>query len=274
MDDTLNILSLGAGVQSSALALMVAKGDIPPVECAIFADTQAEPKSVYDWLAWLESQCPFPIHRVTTGNLTNDSLTVRTSKKSGNQYLKVSLPVFLDNNGQKSISLRQCTVDYKISPINRLVRKMVAERLGRNPRRSDGKIVNMLIGISKDECHRMKPSRKSYIEHEWPLVDRNMTRAHCVGWMEKNGYPKPPRSACVYCPYHSNAEWLRLKTDEPDEFARAVAYEQAIQKAATETVLRGTPYLHSSLKPLSAIVFKQEKEIDLWGNECEGMCGV
>ena len=41
------VLSLGAGVQSTALALMAAKKVIKPMpEFAIFADTQAEPQYV------------------------------------------------------------------------------------------------------------------------------------------------------------------------------------------------------------------------------------
>jgi len=48
----INVLSLGAGVQSSTMALMAAKGEITPMpDCAIFADTQAEPQSVYD--SWI-----------------------------------------------------------------------------------------------------------------------------------------------------------------------------------------------------------------------------
>lgn len=39
---------------------------------AIFADTMAEPKAVYDWLDWLEEQLPFPIIRVSKGNLLED----------------------------------------------------------------------------------------------------------------------------------------------------------------------------------------------------------
>ena len=52
----MNIISLGAGVQSSTMALMAKHGEIKPMpDCAIFADTQAEPKKVYDWLDWLEN---------------------------------------------------------------------------------------------------------------------------------------------------------------------------------------------------------------------------
>jgi hypothetical protein len=47
-ETTWDIISLGGGVQSSAMALMAAKGEITPMpQAAIFADTQAEPKAVY-----------------------------------------------------------------------------------------------------------------------------------------------------------------------------------------------------------------------------------
>ena len=67
-------LSLGAGVQSSTLALMIAHGELEPVEAAIFADTGWEPRKVYEWLDWLEQQLPFPVYRVQHGNLRSDTL--------------------------------------------------------------------------------------------------------------------------------------------------------------------------------------------------------
>ena len=69
-DIRLRVLSLGAGVQSTTLALMAAHGEIGPMpDCAIFADTGWEPKAVYEHLAWLGSLnvLPFPIHIVSAG---------------------------------------------------------------------------------------------------------------------------------------------------------------------------------------------------------------
>ncbi len=44
----ITVLSLGAGVQSTCMALMAAKGEITPMpDYAIFADT-AEPRHVYE----------------------------------------------------------------------------------------------------------------------------------------------------------------------------------------------------------------------------------
>ena len=34
------------------------------------------------------------------------------------------------------------------------------------------------------------------------------------------------------------------------------------------------PYLHNSLKPLDQIDFTSQKQVDLFNNECEGMCGI
>ena len=41
------VISLGAGVQSSTMALKAGCGEFPRPDCAIFADTGYEPKSVY-----------------------------------------------------------------------------------------------------------------------------------------------------------------------------------------------------------------------------------
>ena len=61
----LHILSLGAGVQSSAMALMAAKGELEPMpDCAIFADTGAEPWHVYDQVDEIQEEVPFPVYTV------------------------------------------------------------------------------------------------------------------------------------------------------------------------------------------------------------------
>ena len=88
----LNIISLGAGVQSSTMALMAAHGEITPMpDGAVFADTKREPAPVYVWLDWLEKQLPFPVHRVSKGDLGVDALLVRTSK-GGKNYTKHAVP--------------------------------------------------------------------------------------------------------------------------------------------------------------------------------------
>lgn len=64
----LRVLSLGAGVQSSAVLLMADCGDVEPVDIAVFADTGSEPKVVYQWLEWLKTASKTPIITVQQGN--------------------------------------------------------------------------------------------------------------------------------------------------------------------------------------------------------------
>ena len=52
----LKILSLGAGVQSTALLLMSIRGEVERFDCAIFADTGWEPAVVYEHLPWLTGE--------------------------------------------------------------------------------------------------------------------------------------------------------------------------------------------------------------------------
>lgn len=263
-----NFLSLGAGVQSSVMALMAARGDIKPTpDAAIFADTQAEPDSVYRWLDWLEDQLPFPVIRVSGGNLTDESLKIRISKKTGLAYISHSIPAFTRNqDNSKGNYFRQCTDKHKLTPLKKAIDSM---RLGQD--------ATVWIGISWDEIQRMKESQRKGVQHRWPLIELRFTRQDCLEWMDINGYPKPPRSACVYCPYHSDQEWLRLKTEEPEAFAKAVEYENLLQKAATKCPrLTGIPFLHVKRIPLDQVVFDGETKPSEhpMQNECEGMCGV
>ena len=274
--EVMEILSLGAGVQSSTMALMADRGLLGKrPDCAIFADTQREPQSVYDWLDWLEPQLSFPVYRVSKGDLGADSLVVRRSKKSGRLYMKGLIPAFIKKPEGKPVLLgRKCTADYKVLPIQRKVRELTGVKC-----QGKGIIAaRMWIGISTDEASRMKPSRVDYIENCWPLLDADMSREDCKDWMAKQRFPLPPRSACYFCPFHSDEEWSRIEQEEPDAFEGSVKYEREMQDAADrQEALVGIPYLHSTLIPLDQVNFGWKPgpaQLDMFGNECEGMCGV
>lgn len=268
----IRVINLGAGVQSSTMALMASKGEIRDVRGAIFADTGAEPIAVYRWLDWLEQQLPFPVWRVSAGNITDDVLRIAKSVQSG-EVVKGSSgspPFFTADRG---MLFRDCTRDYKINPITKKARELAKQENG-------GKIpkgtvcIEHLIGISLDEAHRMKPSKLAWSRHRWPLIEKDMTRLHCLEWMQKNNYPTPPRSACVFCPYHSDEEWKRVK-DSPKDWEVAVKVDEAIRDG-----LRGTNkklYVHVSRTPLKEADLRTAKDagqLELWGEECEGMCGL
>lgn len=278
-----NFLSLGAGVQSSTLALKASLGELGVIpDAAIFADTQAEPDSVYDWLDWLEKELKFPVYRVTAGSLTEESLRIRHIKKQdaklpiGTPYLKKLIPVFgISPDGSRSAAIgRRCTVDFKIVPVLRKVKELVRAG-GVKPRDAD---VVQWIGISYDEVHRIKPPREPWITHRYPLIEERMTRKECIEWCLSMGYPSPPRSACVYCPFHSDDEWRRLKGTDPSGWKKAVEFDRELRKRFKEEdeSLHIEVYLHDSCVPLDEVDFtktRTQPEFD-FASECTGMCGV
>ena len=262
----LNILSLGAGVQSSTMALMAAHGEITPMpDACIFSDTGAEPDSVYRYLDWLETVLPFPVYRV----MEKDGLLVDLERGITGHRCS-NPPLFTeDENGNGGILMRTCTMDFKIRPITRKTKELVGWK-GRKPKEVR---CTTWIGISMDEIQRVKESREPWIEHRWPLIDLRMRRHQCLEWMEEKGYPKPPRSACWFCPYHSNTEWRRLRDEEPKEFAKAVDLDKRIRGGVHNA--KSTLYLHRSLKPLDEVDLSTDVErgqTTLWDDECDGLC--
>ena len=258
-----HVISLGAGVQSSTMALMAAAGEISPMpDAAIFADTQAEPQSVYKWLDWLESQLPFPVYRTTKGNLGEIATTVRISRE-GNKYTKAAVPAFIRNTkGETGLLMRQCTGQLKIAAIESQIRRI-----------RDKDFVTQWIGISTDEADRMKPAKPSFIANRWPLIEQNMSRTDCLNWMKQKGYPQPPRSSCIFCPFHSDKEWKELKANSPEDFEKAVQFERSFQTAIAATRKQeGEVFLHRSFVPLDRVNFSDRKS--QFSNECEGVCGV
>jgi len=281
-----NVLNLGAGVQSSCLALMAAKGEITPMpDFAVFADTQAEPQSVYDWLDWLETQLPYPVYRVSAGHLTRDQLTPKirskdalSGGKKGETYIKRLIPVFGIHNGNKTAAIgRKCTSDYKVVPILREIKKRCEVK-----RNQQEVSVTQWIGISWDEIQRAKPSnpKNKWTQHHWPLLELKMTRAKCHEWLAKNGFPEPPRSACFYCPFHSDTEWRRLRDEDPVYFKRAIDFDHQLRGAFKkyDKIMEMEIFLHNSCKPLDEVDFDSDEQKGqmVWDfqAECEGMCGV
>lgn len=259
----LRVLSLGAGVQSTTLALMAARGELGEMpDCAIFADTGWEPKAVYAHLEKLIPALPFPVFVVSSGNIRAD--TMAKSNTTGGRF--ASVPWFMRMpDGSEAMGRRQCTSEYKLKPLYCKVRELLG---GKTPKGG----CEMWVGISTDEAIRMKPARVQYIVNRWPLIEKRMNRNDCIRWMERAGW-NAPKSSCIGCPFHSRAEWLALT---PEEFADAVEVDRAIRDVSSRGI-KGEQYMHRSLKPLDEVDLRTDAQVgqaDLFMNDCEGMCGV
>ena len=270
----MTVLSLGAGVQSTVLALMADRSEygLSRPDLAIFADTGWEPQSVYDNLDWLQSQVSFEIVRVSAGNLKESILS--GNNPEGRQFLDV--PVFLINpDGSQGVATRQCTRVYKLDPIRTFLR----ERLQIPPKRRAPKAiqVEMWLGISAEEVIRVKPSKEEWITNRYPLIENGFGRGQLLNWFKEN-YPDRylPTSSCIGCPYHSDAVWKQLKENDPKSFQDAVFVDQALRSVpATRGAIKGEAYLHRKRMPLVEVDFSDVTSYDnLMLEECEGLCGI
>ena len=123
--------------------------------------------------------------------------------------------------------------------------------------------------------------------------ERDERFAACEGWDRDDArawlakaWPWPvPRSACICCPYRTNAEWAEMRDNRPTDFARAVAFDEAVRQGyidgdmARRGRLAGRVYVHRTRVPL-AMADLSEPLNDrmgcggLFSQEPDGICGV
>lgn len=274
----LRVICLGAGVQSSTMYRLAARGDFPDQpDYAIFADTQSEPPWVYENLHLLEEDHgdEIPIIRATAGDIRE--AVEAGSNPTGQRF--ASIPFWVRGEDGRGVpGRRHCTREYKIDVVKRAIRDL----LGLEPRQhAKGKFrVEEWIGISLDEAQRAKPSRTSWITTRWPLIfDRPMRRSECKAWLRGHGYPVPGKSACTFCPYRRADQYAKMRDEHPEVFEEACKIDDQIRSSGTMRGMESEQYVLRTLEPLRDLPPTEELEgdsdqLDLFANECEGMCGL
>ena len=256
------MLSLGGGVQSSAMLLMALEGrfgDKP--DLALFVDPGWESRATYEWLKLLTAHVsPFPVVTISDGNIRTNASP--RAKRDGKRF--VTVPAYLEGGG---MGRRQCTNEFKLKPIRRHFRDLGAT--AQTP-------VECWIGISTDEAGRIKPSQVRYAVNRWPLIEANLNRRDCADYLQSRMGAVAPKSSCIGCPFHDDRYWARLRAESPEEFEDACRFDDEIREGSG-TIRR--QFLHRSCTPLRQIgEFRHEKQgamfVDAFDNECEGVCGV
>ena len=135
------------------------------------------------------------------------------------------------------------------------------------------------MGISKDEELRAKPSQDEWIESRFPLVELEFSRGQLLNWFQEN-YPDRylPRSSCIGCPYHTDAEWKWLKENDPKSFDDAIRIDEALrndEQVKNAITKKGQAFLHRSRLPLADLDLSNTQDYDqMMLDECEGFCGI
>ena len=240
----LRYLSLGWGVQSWTIAAMVALGELPPIDIAVHADTGHEAQGTYEharlWTPWLEER------GVKVATVHPDNIDITRFWATGQP--SVLVPAFSTRlkDGDHGQVKRQCTTNWKLRPLRRYIR----QRLG-TTRPTPGE-VECWMGISADEFHRMRTSDVQYITNVYPLVDRRISRSDCITWLSQHDLPTPPKSACVFCPFHSISSWQELKRRGGHDWEVAVEADKAVRDK--RQALGFELFIHPARVPLEQAV--------------------
>lgn len=277
----MKIISLGVGVQSTALYFMSSNGELPRVDYAIFADTGGEKTATLEYLSkleiWANENDGIPIVVMDEVNLEMDLL----GGVNSTGHRMASIPAFTANEkGKEGMLRRQCTSEYKIRQVDIAIR-----RLYDIPGRKHLPLTEIWNGITADEMHRMRIPQQKWKIMVYPFCGYSnfpdgrclkndmpiMRRGDVIEWYKKHELPIPEKSSCVFCPFQADVNWIRLKKTSPDDFARAVVIDNEIRNSSKRGIKQPI-YVHRSLKPLSEVVF-DEMQTEMFG-DCYGYCHV
>ena len=274
----MKVISLGMGVQSTALYYMSSIGELPRADVAIFADTGGEKQATLDYyevlLEWQHKHNGIPLHKADYRNLKEDILT-----KYPKGERVASIPAFTKaKDGSKGMVRRQCTSEYKIWQVDRKIKDILnLTKTSRYPK------IDIWNGITMDEIQRMVKPPQKWKTMVYPFcgysIDSNgkatkidglqMRRGDVVEWFKSHDLPLPEKSSCVFCPFMSDAHWLRVKRTDPQGFEEAIVVDEAIRN---HPKLNSEQYLHRSLIPLKDVQF-DEAQTEMFG-DCYGFCHI
>ena len=71
-------------------------------------------------------------------------------------------------------------------------------------------------------------------------------------------------------------EWINLRDNDPEGWNRAIQFEKDFREAfkVQDALNTSDVFLHKQRVPLDQVQFQEDMQRDLWGNECEGLCGI
>lgn len=190
----MNILSFGAGVNSTAILALVKlkKLDLGDFK-TVFADTDGENPETYCHIREIQKEFEVSI----------------VEKK----------PSLYDYCFERKIiptrMFRWCTSKWKILPINAWLKENNIE---------DYKLI---LGFAKGEERRVK----NRTEVEYPLIEMNIDRDGCKKIIGEARWKVPPKSGCFFCPFQRKLEWVAMRENAPSLWEKAVALERNCQRS-------------------------------------------
>lgn len=210
--EPLEVLSLGAGVQSVAMMILIEKGKLDRPDIIIHSNTGTEMPETIELLEktlipYMRDVLKIPYIEASSfrGALHDDYRS------------KAAIPM---------IGMRSCTLNFKVMPVRREIRKIVGNGAGKV-------LANSWLGITTDESKRELKSELKWIQNKFPLLDLNLSRQDCLDLISAKGWTVI-KSGCWLCPYQGKKGFLSLKKNHPDLFDMAVEMETAMRAKRPE----------------------------------------
>ncbi len=169
---------------------------------------------------------------------------------------------------------RSCTANFKLVPIKAKVDELFGDI-------EKGEIIEMHLGITTDEAHRMKPNKVKYFRNEFPLIDLGYSRNDLYGEYEKWDLEPPVKSGCFCCPFASVKEMIQLSVDHPRLIDIVIDLEENARKHRPRKIGKSLKIVDTQLLngkyTVKQIIdgARSQTSLDDWDmDECSGSCFV
>lgn len=280
----MKILSCGAGMQSTALALMSCANKLivenradgfnfthtektPIYDAVIFCDLSLEPSWVMNQVYFIQQACEWagiPFY-ILKSNLYDDYMNNFGVKRV------TSIPFWsVDEEGKKGKMMRNCTLDYKITLIQNFVRwELLGYKKGARTKPEDIKAHEMHLGFSKEEEGRCSENPHKMFINKFPLCEMNIVRADNYAYIKDVWGLETKASACCFCPFHTNYFFEFLKRNNREEYKKTVEFDQRLEDQQPNTKIRSKIYISKSRKRIKDLLPEEccDKECFLYRDE-------
>lgn len=280
----MKILSCGAGMQSTALALMSCANKlikenrangfnftyhekVPIYDVVLFCDLGLEPSWVMNQVTFIQQACEWagiPFY-ILKSNLYEDYLNDFGKKRV------VSIPFWsVDEEGKKGKMMRNCTLDYKITLMQNFVRwQLLGYKKGSRTKPEDIKAHEMHLGFSKEEEHRCKENPHKMFINKFPLCEMNLVRADNYAYIKDVWGLDTKASACCFCPFHTNYFFDFIRKNNQEEYEKTVEFDQLLEDQQPNTKIRSKLYISKSRKRIKDLLPEecQDKECFIYRDE-------
>lgn len=254
------ILSCGAGMQSTALALMSCENKmkgfmvhplVPIYDLIVFCDLGGEPAWVYEQVRFINEACekagiPFIV--------LDTNLYGYYMERFGRKNV-VSIPFWsVAPDGSKAKMRRRCTIDFKILKIQQYARyNLHGYRPKQHTKKEDIGVHEMHIGFSAEEARRSFKSLHPMYINRYPLIEMGLTRSDNFKYILEVWGLETKASACVFCPFHRNYFYYHLMMNHENDYLQVTSMDKMLEERQPDTPIRSKLYISRSRKRIEEL---------------------